>query len=176
MGHAVMGNNSRLKSVLVKARYGFESHHRHPLITRLSQGESLGFAILSVANGYASKRIKDRLFVKSPGSNRGFESHPFRRILFLIEKLANTSFIRSRTGTSHIREQRKSHHQVAAVDVEGRAGDVAEMGQLGVCKNLSKSNDTFARPVRLAPGRRFVDRATRHTKTHENTIYLSSIR
>ena len=37
--------------------------------------------------------------------------------------------IRERGGTSRVGEQHRSHHQVAAVDVEGRAGDVA--GGLG---------------------------------------------
>ena len=43
--------------------------------------------------------------------------------------LVTVTRTRARSGTSRIAEQHKSHHQVAAVDVEGRAGDVA--GSLG---------------------------------------------
>ena len=57
-----------LKSVLAKARYGFESHHRHALNPRFSQGNSLGFTISTFAHGHARKRTKNpfirQVFVK----------------------------------------------------------------------------------------------------------------
>src|SRR5206468_12949760 len=43
--------------------------------------------------------------------------------------LVTVTHTRAREGTSRVGEQYRSHHQVAAVDVEGRAGDVA--GSLG---------------------------------------------
>ena len=39
--------------------------------------------------------------------------------------LVTVTHTRAREGTGRVGEQHRSHHQVAAVDVEGRAGNVA---------------------------------------------------
>jgi hypothetical protein len=57
----------------------------------------------------------------------------------------------ARSGTSRVGEQHRSHHQVAAVDVEGRAGDVAgglrggEANQIGDFESGAEARHGIAR-------------------------------
>jgi hypothetical protein len=59
-----------LKSVLAKAGYGFESHHRQPRKRNLTSENSLGPDDLVISNGHARKRTKTpsicQVFVKCP--------------------------------------------------------------------------------------------------------------
>ena len=65
--------------------------------------------------------------------------------------LVTVTRTRARARTSRVGEQHRSHHQVAAVDVEGRAGDIAgglgggEANQIGDFERSAEPRHGIAR-------------------------------